>query len=70
MNTTHIKIESDALVCMICVAAFIGYALGIQKVMNVIKSILFYNITSYSLAQLFQLNSTYTQVCVYCRNSN
>ena len=37
MNTTHIKIESDALVCMICVAAFIGYALGIQKVMNVIK---------------------------------
>ena len=37
MNTTHIKIESDALVCMICVAAFIGYALGIQKVVNVIK---------------------------------
>ena len=37
MNTTHIKIESDALVCMICAAAFIGYALGIQKVVNVIK---------------------------------
>ena len=37
MNTTHIKIESDALVCRICAAAFIGYALGIQKVVNVIK---------------------------------
>ena len=37
MNTTHIKIESDALVCMICAAAFIGYALGIQKMVNVIK---------------------------------
>jgi hypothetical protein len=37
MNTTHIKIESDALVCIICAAAFIGYALGIQKMVNVIK---------------------------------
>ncbi len=37
MNTTHIKIDSDALVCMICAAAFIGYALGIQKMVNVIK---------------------------------
>ena len=37
MNTTHIKIESDALVCMICAAVFIGYALGIQKMVNVIK---------------------------------
>ena len=37
MNTTHIKIESDALVCMICAAAFIGYALGIQKMVSVIK---------------------------------
>lgn len=37
MNTTHIKIEADALVCMICAAAFFGYALGIQKVVNVIK---------------------------------
>lgn len=37
MNTTHIKIESDALVCMICAAAFFGYALGIQKMVNVIK---------------------------------
>ena len=37
MNTTHIKIESDALICIICAAAFIGYALGIQKMVNVIK---------------------------------
>ena len=37
MNTTHIKIESDALVCMICAAAFIGYVLGIQKMVSVIK---------------------------------
>ena len=37
MNTNHIKIESDALVCIICAAAFIGYALGIQKMVNVIK---------------------------------
>jgi hypothetical protein len=37
MNTTHIKIESDALICMIFAAAFIGYALGIQKMVNVIK---------------------------------
>ena len=37
MNTTHIKIESDALVCMICAAVVIGYALGIQKMVNVIK---------------------------------
>lgn len=37
MNTTHIKIESDTLVCIICAAAFIGYALGIQKMVNVIK---------------------------------
>lgn len=37
MNTTYVKIESDALVCMICIAACIGYALGIQKMVNVIK---------------------------------
>jgi hypothetical protein len=37
MNTTHIKIESDALVCMICAAAFIGYVLGIQKMVNAVK---------------------------------
>ncbi len=37
MNTTYVKIESDALVCMICAAVFIGYALGIQKIVNVIK---------------------------------
>ena len=37
MNTTYVKIESDALVCMICAAAFIGYVLGIQKMVNVIK---------------------------------
>jgi hypothetical protein len=38
MNTTHIKFESDALVCMICFAAFIGYALGVQYAVNATKT--------------------------------
>jgi hypothetical protein len=38
MNTTHIKFESDALVCMLCFAAFIGYALGVQYAANATKT--------------------------------
>ena len=53
MNSTHVKIEYDALVCMICAAAFIGYALGIQKVVNVIKPHHQYN--KYSQTNLSEL---------------
>jgi len=55
MNTTHIKIESDALVCMICIAAFIGYALGIQKVVNVIKPHQYNKYSQTNLSELAEL---------------
>ena len=55
MNTTHIKIESDTLVCMICIAAFIGYALGIQKVVNVIKPHQYNKCSQTNLSELAEL---------------
>uniref|UniRef100_A0A6C0I149 Uncharacterized protein n=1 Tax=viral metagenome TaxID=1070528 RepID=A0A6C0I149_9ZZZZ len=55
MNTTHIKIESDALVCMICAAAFFGYALGIQKVVNVIKPHQYNKYSQTNLSELAEL---------------
>ena len=55
MNTTHIKIESDALVCMICAAAFIGYALGIQKMVNVIKPHQYNKYSQTNLSELAEL---------------
>jgi len=55
MNTTHIKIESDAFVCMICIAAFIGYALGIQKMVNVIKPHQYNKYSQTNLSELAEL---------------
>ena len=38
-NTSNMKIESDTLVYIICIAAFIGYTLGIQHaITNVMKT--------------------------------
>ena len=55
MNTTHIKIESDALICMIFAAAFIGYALGIQKMVNVIKPHQYNKYSQTNLSELAEL---------------
>ena len=32
--TTNMKIDSDTFVCMICLAAFIGYTLGVRNMVN------------------------------------
>ena len=32
--TTNMKIDSDTFVCMICLAAFIGYTLGLRNMVN------------------------------------
>jgi len=58
MNSTHIKIEYDALVCMICAAAFIGYALGIQKAVNVIKPHQYNKYSQTNLSELAELLSS------------
>lgn len=55
MNTTHIKIESDALICMIFAAAFIGYALGIQKMVNAIKPHQYNKYSQTNLSELAEL---------------
>lgn len=55
MNTTHMKIESDAFVCMICIAAFIGYALGIQKMVNVTKPHQYNKYSQTNLSELAEL---------------
>ena len=32
--TTNMKIDSDTFVCMICLAAFVGYTLGLRNMVN------------------------------------
>ena len=62
-NISSMKIETDTFVSIICVAAFIGYMLGIQHgVINVIKtqkteqqSIKFHKTTQTNLSELAEL---------------
>ena len=59
-NTSNMKIESDTLVYIICIAAFIGYTLGIQHaITNVMKtpqqSNKVHKITQTNLSELAEL---------------
>ena len=74
-NTSNMKIESDTLVCIICIAAFIGYTLGIQHVItNVIKtpqqSNKVHKITQTNLSDLAEILASNHMIIRHSYNSN
>ena len=50
---TNMKIDSDTFVCMICLAAFIGYTLGVRNVVNnTVKAQQCHKVTQTNLSDL------------------
>ena len=69
------KIESDTFVCIICIAAFIGYTLGIQHVItNVMKtpqqSNKVHKITQTNLSDLAEILASNHMIIRHSYNSN
>ena len=51
--TTNMKIDSDTFVCMICLAAFIGYTLGLRNMVNTtVKTQQCHKVTQTNLSDL------------------
>ena len=51
--TTNMKIDSDTFVCMICLAAFIGYTLGVRNMVNTtVKTQQCHKVTQTNLSDL------------------
>ena len=74
-NTSNMKIESDTFVCIICIAAFIGYTLGIQHVItNVMKtpqqSNKVHKITQTNLSDLAEILASNHMIIRHSYNSN
>jgi hypothetical protein len=52
-NSTNMKIDSETFVCMICLAAFIGYTLGLRNmVKNTCKTQQCHRVTQTNLSEL------------------
>lgn len=51
--TTNMKIDSDTFVCMICLAAFVGYTLGVRNMVNTtVKTQQCHKVTQTNLSDL------------------
>ena len=51
--TSNMKIDSDTFVCMICLAAFIGYTLGVRNMVNTtVKTQQCHKVTQTNLSDL------------------